>query len=148
MSNLYSFDESNINWSPMPDVEHAWISILDVDDTAKIIDILLKFSANEKIVLHRHASVFNTFVVKGEHRIYNPDGELTDVRPAGTYKNGLPDIEPHREGGGEEDVIILFSLRPYSNGMIYEILDENHEVASTMTFDDLKDLKTVLESDS
>ena len=55
MNNLYSFDESNVNWSPMPDVEHAWISILDVDDTAKIIDILLKFSANEKIVLHRHA---------------------------------------------------------------------------------------------
>ena len=145
MSNLYSFDESNINWSPMPDVEHAWISILDVDDTAKIVDILFKFSANEKIVLHRHVSAFNTFVVQGEHRIYNPDGELTEIRPVGTYKAGLPDIKPHREGGGEEDVIILFSLRPYNNGPIYEILDENQEVESTMTFDDLKEMH---ESDS
>ena len=145
MSNLYPFDESKINWQPLPGVDHARLSILDVDDTAKIVDILFKFSANEKIVLHRHVSAFNTFVVQGEHRIYNPDGELTEIRPVGTYKAGLPDIKPHREGGGEEDVIILFSLRPYNNGPIYEILDENHEVESTMTFDDLKEMH---ESDS
>ena len=145
MSNLYSFDESKINWQPLPGIDHVGLSILDVDDTAKIVDILFKFSANEKIVLHRHVSAFNTFVVQGEHRIYNPDGELTEIRPVGTYKAGLPDIKPHREGGGEEDVIILFSLRPYNNGAIYEILDENHEVESTMTFDDLKEMH---ESDS
>ena len=140
MNNLYSFDKSKINWQPLPGVDHAQLSILDVDDTAKIVDILFKFSANEKIVLHRHVSAFNTFVVQGEHRIYNPDGELTEIRPVGTYKAGLPDIKPHREGGGEEDVIILFSLRPYNNGPIYEILDDNQEVESTMTFDDLKEM--------
>ena len=145
MSNLYSFDESKINWQPLPGIDHVGLSILDVDDTAKIVDILFKFSANERIVLHRHVSAFNTFVVQGEHRIYNPDGELTEIRPVGTYKAGLPDIKPHREGGGEEDVIILFSLRPYNNGPIYEILDENQEVESTMTFDDLKEMH---ESDS
>ena len=145
MNNLYSFDKSKINWQPLPGVDHAQLSILDVDDTAKIVDILFKFSANEKIVLHRHVSAFNTFVVQGEHRIYNPDGELTEIRPVGTYKAGLPDIKPHREGGGEEDVIILFSLRPYNNGPIYEILDDNQEVESTMTFDDLKEMH---ESDS
>ena len=145
MSNLYSFDESKINWQPLPGIDHVGLSILDVDDRAKIVDILFKFSANEKIVLHRHVSAFNTFVVQGEHRIYNPDGELTEIRPVGTYKAGLPDIKPHREGGGEEDVIILFSLRPYNNGPIYEILDEYQEVESTMTFDDLKEMH---ESDS
>ena len=60
------------------------------------------------------------------------------MRPGGTYKAVLPNIEPHREGGGDEDVIILFSLRPYDNGPIYEVLDEDHEILSTMTFDDLK----------
>ena len=132
----------------MPDVEHAWISILDVDDTAKIIDILLKFSANEEIVLHRHASVFNTFVVKGEHRIYNSDGELTESISVGTYTNGSPDIDAHREGGGDEDVIILFSLRPYSDGLIYEILDENHEVDLAVGFNDFKDMKELFESEN
>ena len=100
MNNLQSFDESKINWNPMPNVEHAWISILDIDEKAKVVDILLKFAANEKIVLHRHSSVFNTFVIKGEHRLYDLDGELTEVRPVGTYKVGLPSMEPHREGAG------------------------------------------------
>lgn len=140
MSDLYSFDESGVNWQPLPDIDHVWLSVLDVDDTAKIVDVLFKFSANEKIVLHRHVAAFNTFVVRGEHRIYNPDGELTEIRPVGTYKAGLANIEPHREGGGEEDVIVLFSLRPYENGPVYEVLDENHELVSTMTFDDLKEM--------
>ena len=66
---------------------------------------------------------------------------MKEIRPAGTYKAGLPDIEPHREGGGDDDVVILFSLRPYNNSNpIYEILDENDEVESIMTFDDLKEM--------
>ena len=35
---------------------------------------------------------------------------------------------------------VLFSLRPYDGGSIHEILDENHEVLSTMTFDGMKEL--------
>ncbi len=138
MSDSNTFNAANINWQPLDGVEHAWLSIVDVDETAKIIDVLFKFSAQEQIVLHRHVAAFNTLVIQGEHRIYSPEGDLTETRPAGTYKAGRPSIEPHREGGGEEDVIILFSLRPYNNGPIYEVLDDNHNVASTMTFDDLK----------
>ena len=49
--------------------------------------------------------------------------------------------EAHTEGGGEEDVVVYFSLRPYSStDPIYEILDENLEVTQAMTFDDLKAL--------
>ena len=140
MSNGHIFDESKIAWGRLPDIDHVWLSILNVDDTAKIIDVLFKFSANEKIVLHRHVAAFNTFVVQGEHRIYSPDGKLTEVRPVGTYKAGLANIEPHQEGGGDEDVIILFSLRPYNHGPIYEVLDDEQAILSTMTFDDLKEM--------
>ena len=140
MSNVHNFDESTIEWDRLPDIDHVWLSILHVDDTAKVIDVLFKFAAHEKIVLHRHVAAFNTFVVQGEHRIYNPEGELTEVRPAGTYKAGLANIEPHQEGGGDEDVIILFSLRPYNHGAIYEVLDDKQEILSTMTFDDLKEM--------
>ena len=140
MGNLNIFDESKIEWSRLPDIDHVWLSILDVDETAKVIDVLFKFSANEKIVLHRHVAAFKTFVVQGEHRIYNPEGELTEIRPVGTYKAGLANMEPHQEGGGDEDVIILFSLRPYNNGPIYEVLDDKQEIMSTMTFDDLKEM--------
>ncbi len=140
MSDPSAFDESSVDWQQLPGIDHTWLSILSVDDTAKIVDILFKFSANEKIVLHRHVAAFNTFVIRGEHRIYNPDGELTEIRPVGTYKASPAGVEPHREGGGDEDVLVHFSLRPYKNGPVYEVLDENHQLVSTMTFDDLKQM--------
>ena len=90
--------------------------------------MLSKFATNEKTVLHPHVAAFHTFVVQDEHPIYTPAGDLKEVRPVGTYKVGQPDLEPHAEGGGDSDVVILFSLRPYDGGAIYEILDENHEV--------------------
>ena len=63
------------------------------------------------------------------------------VRPAGTYKAGVASEEPHTEGGRDEDVVILFSLRPYdAETPIYEILDDNRDVAATMNFNGLKEL--------
>ena len=102
--------------------------------------MLLRFAANEKIVLHRHVAAFHTFVVKGEHRICTPEGELKEVWPVGTYKAGKADPEPHTEGGGETDLVILFSLRPYCDRAIYEILDEDGNITDTMTFDGMKEL--------
>ena len=83
MLDTQSFDENTITWHQLPDVEHVWLSILDVDETAKIVDVLFRFAANEKIVLHRHVAAFHTFVVKGEHRIYTPEGELKKYAPPG-----------------------------------------------------------------
>ena len=48
-------------------------------------------------------------------------------------------MRTHADCGGDTDVVILFSLRPYNVGAIYEILDENHEVLS-ITFDGMKEL--------
>ena len=109
-------------------------------ETAKVIDVLFKFAANQKIVLHRHVAASHTFVVQGEHLIYDSSEDLKEVRSVGTYKAGQPDEEPYADCGGDTDVVILFSLRPYNGGEIYEILDENHEVLSTITFDGIKEL--------
>ena len=66
---------------------------------------------------------------------------MKETRPAGTYKAGLPEAEPHQEGGGNEDVLVLFSPRPcLETKPIYEILDDDHQIASLMTFDDLNAL--------
>ncbi len=51
-----SFDENTVTWHQLPDVEHVWLSILDVDQTAMIVDVLFRFAANEKNVLHRHVA--------------------------------------------------------------------------------------------
>ena len=116
------------------------LEINSFDENAKFVDVLLRFAANEKIVLHRHVSAFHTFVVKGEHRIYTPEGGLKEVRPVVTYKAGKADPEPHTEGGGDTDVIILFGLRPYCDGPIYEILGDDRNIVDTTTFDGMKEL--------
>ena len=74
---LLQFDENKIDWKPLPDpdgepTEHISLSFLNVDDNAKIVDVLFKFSANEKILMHRHTSNYSTFTVKGELRTYFP----------------------------------------------------------------------------
>ena len=32
--NEANFDESNVDWQQLPDLNHLWLSILDEDDTA------------------------------------------------------------------------------------------------------------------
>ena len=75
----YNFDDVNIKWSRHPDLAHLQFSILNVDEANYIVDILFKFDANERIILHRHVVHNNTFVVQGEHRIYEPNGELREI---------------------------------------------------------------------
>lgn len=145
MINTNTFDESKVDWKPFPGpdgepADHISVSFLNVDEEAKIVDVLLKFSANEKILMHRHCSNYSTFTLRGELRTYLPNGELKDIRPAGIFKVGEPG-EAHTEGGGDQDVVCYFSFRPYSaTRPIYEILDDNLEVIAAMTFDDLKGL--------
>ena len=61
----YNFDDRNIKWSKLGDLEHLLYSVLNVDEKNYIVHVLFKFDANEKIVLHRHMIPNNTFVVQG-----------------------------------------------------------------------------------
>ena len=81
----------------------------------------------KKTALHRDVAAFHTFALQGEHRIYSSLGDFKEGSTVGTYKIGQPDAGLHAEGGGDFDVIILFSLRLYHGGAICEILDENQE---------------------
>lgn len=136
----HTFDDSNITWNRLGDFEHLHYSILAIDEKNRIADVLFRFAANEQIVLHRHKAHNNTFVVQGEHRLYKPDGTLKEVRPVGSMTSSGPDSEPHREGGGDQDVVIVFSIR--GDGVLYELLDNDQNPIGTITFQDLIDLKT------
>jgi quercetin dioxygenase-like cupin family protein len=135
----YTFDDSNISWKTFGDFEHLHFSILNIDEINKISDVLFKFAANEKIVMHRHKVHNNTFVIQGEHRLYKPDGTLKEVRPVGSMTSTPADDEPHREGGGDQDVIIAFSIR--GDGVLYELLDDDMNQIGTISLQDLIDLK-------
>lgn len=138
MSN-YLFDDSHIHWQILAGFKHLQYSILDIDELNNIIDVLFKFSARQQIVLHRHKALNKTFVLQGEHRLYHADGKIKEIRPVGSYTVSQPCDEPHREGGGEVDVIVLFSIRG-SEGVLYEILDDELNVVGALGMGDFIDL--------
>jgi hypothetical protein len=131
----YLFDDANINWQTLEGFEHLHYSILDIDKQNKIVDVLFKFAAHQQIVLHRHKALNKTFVIQGEHRLYEADGRLKEVRAVGSYTSSQPCDEPHREGGGDLDVIIFFSIRG-GEGAFYEILDNDLNVIVTLGMQD------------
>jgi len=131
----YLFDDANINWQTLEGFEHLHYSILDIDEQNKIVDVLFKFAAQQQIVLHRHKALNKTFVIQGEHRLYEADGRLKEVRAVGSYTSSQPSDEPHREGGGDLDVIVFFSIRG-GEGAFYEILDDDLNVTVTLGMQD------------
>ncbi len=135
---IHTFDDSHIRWNRLGDFEHLHYSILDVDEKNGIADVLFKFAANQKIVLHRHLAHNNTFVVQGEHRLYKPDGSVKEIRHVGSMTSSPPNEEPHSEGGGDQDVIIAFSIR--GTGVLYELLNDEMNIIGTISMQDLIDL--------
>jgi quercetin dioxygenase-like cupin family protein len=133
------FDIRNIRWNTIEGLDHIAYQICAVDETKRIVDILFKFDANSKVVLHRHKADYITLVLQGELRIYRANGELKEIRPVGSYVSGKADGEPHTEGGGEQDVIAFFSNRNVDS-VVYEILDENLNVVTTFGIPEFKAL--------
>ena len=139
MTSEHKFNERNIVWYTLEGIENLHYHVCAVDEDRKIVDILFKFSANKKIVLHRHHADYVTVVLQGELRIYRANGELKEVRPVGSYVATKVGGEPHTEGGGDEDVIVFFSNRG-QDGTIYEVLDEQMNTLVTFGLQDFKAL--------
>jgi len=135
---IHTFDDSHIRWNRLGDLQHLHYSILDVDEKNGMADVLFKFAANQQIVLHRHLAHNNTFVIQGEHRLYKPDGSIKEIRHVGSMTSSPPNEEPHREGGGDQDVIIAFSIR--GTGVLYELLDDEMNIIGKISMQDLIDL--------
>lgn len=133
------FDDRNIRWYTLEGISDVWYHVLEVDEKNRIVDILFKFSANAKIVLHRHWAAYRTFVIQGELRLYNANGDLKEIRGVGSYVSKPAGGEPHREGGGDQDVIAIFSNRQVE-GPIYEIFDDELNTVATLGLDDFKAL--------
>lgn len=131
----YNFDDRNIRWSKLGDFEHFVYAMLDVDVCLQIVDFLIKFDPNQQIFLHRHLALTNTFVVQGEHRLYESNGMLKEIRPVGSYTSSLPG-DAHREGGGNnEGAVVFYSVRG-KDGILFEVLDDNLNVVATLSMED------------
>jgi hypothetical protein len=134
-----AFDQSNIKWNTLEGIDHLWYHVLSVDWELKVVDVLLKFAANEKVVLHKHHADYSTFIIQGELRIYNSVGELTEIRPTASFVQKSAGGAPHTEGGGDEDCIAWFSNKA-TDETIYEILAPNGETLGTLGFNEFEAL--------
>ena len=130
----YVFDDRNIRWGKLGDLEHFVFAVLDVDRPRKVVDFIIKFDPNRQIILHRHLALTNTLVVQGEHRLYEPNGSLKEVRAVGSYTSSLPG-DPHREGGGEQHAVVLYSVRG-KDGVLFELLSDDLNVVGTLSMED------------
>ena len=139
-----NFEAVGIDWQQLLGADgiladHDEMSIVNFDDDTQTIDGLFKFAANRKVCRRRYTSNFNTFVFNGEQCIDKMDDSLKKAGPLGTNSAGALNARPHEEGGVDGDVLFLFSLQPYSlTKLICQILEDDHQIASVMTFDDLK----------
>jgi quercetin dioxygenase-like cupin family protein len=134
---VHEFDDRNITWRKVDWLDHVEFYVYKADEENRIVDVLFKFAANTKAMLHRHKTPYVTFVVQGELRFYRPNGELKEIRPIGSYVSGVANGEPHLEGGGDEDAIVFFSNRNVENAM-YEFLDDTLQPTVTLGFEDFK----------
>ncbi len=138
----FQFDDSCIQWRKLGDFDNFRYSILDIDLKNHIADVLFKFAAHKPIVLHRHQTLNKTFVIRGEHRIYAADGKLKEIRPVGSYTSSPANPEPHRECGGNDGAIVLFSIRCTNRyDELYELLDDQQQCIGKLSFEDLISLQ-------
>lgn len=135
MQNGFKFDEKNIAWRKLDWLDHLHFYVYNVDRANGIVDIIFKFAANKRVMLHRHKAAYVTVVLQGELRFYNAEGALKEIRPTGSYVQGVADGEPHTEGGGDEDAIVFFSNRNISDAL-YEFLDQNSNPVITLGIQD------------
>lgn len=131
----YFFDDSKIQWRQLGDFEHFRFDILDIDESNNVIDVVFKFDPHKPIVLHRHKALNKTFVIHGEHKFFEEDGRLKETTPAGSYTTRPADNAPHRECGGDDGAIVLFSIRGGdldTEAPLYEILDDESRLIGTL----------------
>ena len=130
------FDDQNIQWRELEGFSHMMVSIFFIDEARNRVDLLIKFDPNEKVLLHRHLADTNTFVVEGDHVIYEPDGSVREVRPVGQYTFGTG-RDCHDEGGGPNGCVLYYSVRGESNAL-FEMLDADLNVTATLHTADFK----------
>jgi hypothetical protein len=126
----HAFEEKNIRWKTIDGIDHMSLTVLDVDEKGGLLHVLYKFAANRQIVLHRHLTLNKTMTIEGEHRLYDVSGRLKEIRPAGRFTIAPPSEEPHREGGGDRDALVLFVI--YGEDALYQALDDEMKVVRTL----------------
>jgi quercetin dioxygenase-like cupin family protein len=133
----YAFDDSRIQWHPFAGIEHLEFSLCDLDEERQVVDLIVKFEPDKIVAIHNHIAQTNMLVIQGELRMYETDGTLKEIRPAGKYIRGRRD-DVHSEGGGPEGAVVFYSVRGHGSDNMLEIMDDASKVIATITMADLR----------
>jgi hypothetical protein len=128
---MKSFDDSNIQWRPFAGMGGFVVRIFDVDPATRTVDFAIKFDPNTQVIIHRHMALTHTFVIEGDHVIYEPDGTLRESRPVGRYTISQVTGDVHNEGGGPNGCTLMYSVRGETNDM-FDVLDEQQNIVSKL----------------
>ncbi len=126
-----------IDWQPFAGIENLELTLCDVDEERQIVDLLVRFAPNKTVTMHNHLAQTNMFIVQGELRMYEPDGSVREVRPAGNYYRGRRD-DAHSEGGGPDGAVVFYSVRGHGAPEILQIMDDEANVLATLDMDDIR----------
>ena len=121
-------------------VQHEY-TILGSDVDAGTLDMVVRWDGDGgHCPIHRHTSTTTVLVLAGEQHLWdiNPDGSHGEetVRKAGDYALTIGDRLPHLERGGDEGGIVFFGNH-CTDGVLYEILDEDMKVVMDVTIESL-----------
>ena len=133
----YAFDDRHVQWYPFAGIDYLEFSLCDLDEERQVADLLVKFEPDKIVALHNHLAQTNMLIIQGELRMYEPDGTLREVRPAGKYARGRRD-DAHREGGGPEGAVVFYSVRGHGSEDLIEIMDDDMNVLATLSMADLR----------
>lgn len=133
------FDDKNIVWRPLEGMDGFVASILHVDRQTNTVDFLIKFEPNTQVLYHRHLAPTYTFVIEGDHVIYETDGSVRESRPIGQYSVAEVTGDIHSEGGGKDGCILLYSVRGESDEL-FEMLDDSFNPTVKLRVSDFQSL--------
>jgi hypothetical protein len=119
-------------------VRHDY-TILGYDLAAGTLDMVVRWTGDGgHCPIHRHTATTTVLVLEGEQHLWDlhPDGTRGEprIRRAGDYALTVGDALPHIERGGEQGGIAFFGNHS-SNGLLYELLDEDLKVVADVTME-------------
>lgn len=122
------------------EVRHDY-TILGHDVAAGTLDMIVRWEGDGgHCPIHRHTATTTVLVLAGEQHLWDvhADGSrgAHKVRRAGDYALTVGDALPHLERGGSEGGLVFFGNH-CTDGVLYEILDEDMKVLADITIEGL-----------